>query len=65
MVTLSAAVVSMVSTNTSGSRVTSCQPVSAPVTPSRANHASEMKRPSMKTSPWAKLMSSMMPYTIV
>jgi hypothetical protein len=61
MATLSAAVVSMVSTNTSGSTVTSCQPPSVPVTPSSANHASEMNRPSMKTSPCAKLMSSMMP----
>ncbi len=65
MATLRAAVVSIVRTKTSGSRVTSCQPVSVFVTPSSVNQAREMKRPSMKTSPWAKLMSSMMPYTIV
>ena len=65
MATLRAAVVSMVSANTSGRIVTSCQPTSVFVTPSSANHESEMKRPSMKTSPCAKLMSSMMPYTIV
>src|SRR5204863_9806275 len=65
MPTLSAAVVSIVRRKTSGSTVTSCQPVSGVVTPRSVNQASEMKRPSMKTSPWAKLMSSMMPYTIV
>ena len=33
--------------------------------PSSVNQHSEMNRPSMNTSPWAKLISSMMPYTIV
>src|SRR5262245_32886139 len=65
MATLSAAVLAMVRTKTRGRIVTSCQPVSVLLTPSSANHDSEMKRPSMKTSPWAKLISSMMPYTIV
>ena len=65
MATLRAAVLAMVRMKTSGRIVTSCQPVRVLVTPSSVNHDSEMNRPSMKTSPWAKLISSMMPYTIV
>ena len=55
----------MVRMKTSGRIVTSCQPVRVLVTPSNVNQVSEMNSPSMKTSPWAKLISSMMPYTIV
>ena len=65
MATLRAAVVTMVARNTSGRTVTSCQPGSVRATPSSVKQVSEMKRPSMNTSPWAKLISSMMPYTIV
>jgi hypothetical protein len=61
MTTLRIAVESIVRRKTSGSSVSSCQPVRAFDTPSRVNHASEMNSPSMKTSPWAKLISSMMP----
>ena len=52
---------SIVRTNTSGRIVKSSQPVSVFVVPRSTNHESETNRPSMNTSPCAKLMSSMIP----
>ena len=39
--------------------------VAAPVMPRTASTEKAKKVPSMNTSPWAKLISSTMPYTIV
>ena len=37
----------------------------AVVSPIVPNNANDVKEPIMKTSPWAKLISSMIPYTSV
>jgi hypothetical protein len=57
--------VSAAATSSTTTRATSeVLPQPKAVTPRLKVHR-PMKAPSMKTSPWAKLMSWMMPYTIV